>query len=73
MYVYRPDAKIFYQVTGTGGHDVFLCPPAQPTVHSRMWKNQVPYLSRYFRVATMDMRGNGRSDRPASGYDLATR
>jgi pimeloyl-ACP methyl ester carboxylesterase/UDP:flavonoid glycosyltransferase YjiC (YdhE family) len=73
MYVYRPDAKIFYQVTGSGTRDVFLSPPAQPTVHSRMWKYQVPYLSRYFRVVTMDMRGNGRSDRPASGYDLPTR
>jgi pimeloyl-ACP methyl ester carboxylesterase/UDP:flavonoid glycosyltransferase YjiC (YdhE family) len=73
MYVHRPDGKIFYQVVGTGAHDVFLCPPAQPTVHSRMWKHQVPYLSRYFRVSTMDMRGNGRSDRPATGYDLATR
>src|SRR5689334_21955950 len=38
-----------------------------------MWKHQIPYLSRYFRVITMDPRGNGRSDRPATGYDLQTR
>jgi pimeloyl-ACP methyl ester carboxylesterase/UDP:flavonoid glycosyltransferase YjiC (YdhE family) len=72
VYAYRPDAKLFFQVTGSGS-DLFLCPPLQPTVHSRMWKNQIPYLSRYFRVSTMDMRGNGRSERPPSGYDLDSR
>jgi pimeloyl-ACP methyl ester carboxylesterase/predicted glycosyltransferase len=73
MYVYRPDARIFYQVTGGRGPDVFLCPPCQPVMHSRMWKYEIPYLARHFRVVTMDPRGNGRSDRPAAGYDFATR
>jgi len=73
MYVYRPDAKIFYQATGSGGGDVVLCPQCQPVSYSRMWKYQIPYLSRYFRVVTFDQRGNGRSDRPATGYDLETR
>lgn len=73
MYVHRPDAKIFYQVSGGGVRDLFLLPPCQVVAHSRMWKHQVPYLSRYFRVITMDPRGNGRSDRPATGYDLDAR
>jgi pimeloyl-ACP methyl ester carboxylesterase/UDP:flavonoid glycosyltransferase YjiC (YdhE family) len=73
MFVERPGAKIFYQVTGSGERDVFFHPPCQPAVYSRMWKNQIPYLSRYFRVAAMDPRGNGRSDRPLTGYDFATR
>ena len=38
-----------------------------------MWKGEVPYLSRYFWVTAIDPRGNGRSDRPATGYDFATR
>jgi pimeloyl-ACP methyl ester carboxylesterase len=73
MYVHRPDARIFYQVTGSGARDLFLLPPCQVVIHSRMWKHQIPYLSRYFRVITMDPRGNGRSDRPPTGYDLAAR
>jgi pimeloyl-ACP methyl ester carboxylesterase/UDP:flavonoid glycosyltransferase YjiC (YdhE family) len=73
MYVHRPDARIFYQVTGGGARDLLLLPQCQVVTHSRMWKHQIPYLSRYFRVITMDPRGNGRSDRPPTGYDLDTR
>ncbi len=73
MYVQRPGARIFYQVAGSGAHDLLLLPPCQVVTYSRMWKHQVPYLSRYFRVITMDQRGNGRSDRPATGYDIDTR
>jgi pimeloyl-ACP methyl ester carboxylesterase len=73
MYVDRPGAKIFYQVTGGGTGDLFLHGPCQPVVHSRMWKGQIPYLSRYFRVTAIDPRGNGRSDRPDAGYDFETR
>ncbi|HEV8227441.1 MAG TPA: alpha/beta fold hydrolase, partial [Methylomirabilota bacterium] len=73
MYVHRPDASIFYQVTGSGARDLFLLPQCQVVTYSRMWKHQIPYLSRYFRVITMDPRGNGRSDRPATGYDMDTR
>src|SRR5262245_66249589 len=50
-----------------------LLPQCQPVVHSRQFKSQIPYLSRYFRVVTTDPRGNGRSDRPATGYDLDSR
>jgi len=73
VYVHRPDARIFYQVTGNGTRDLFLLPQCQVVTYSRMWKHQIPYLSRYFRVITMDPRGNGRSDRPPTGYDLRTR
>jgi pimeloyl-ACP methyl ester carboxylesterase/predicted glycosyltransferase len=73
MFVDRPGARIYYQTVGTHGPDVVLHGPCQPATHSRMWKGQIPYLSRHFRVTTLDPRGNGRSDRPATGYDFATR
>lgn len=69
----RPGAKISYQATGGGSPDVVLVPPCQPVIYGRARKLQVPYLSRYFRVVTMDPRGNGRSDRPPGGYDLDSR
>ena len=73
MYVTRGGVRLFYQVTGSGARDLFLLPQCQLVTYSRQWKHQIPYLSRYFRVVTMDPRGNGRSDRPATGYDLDTR
>lgn len=73
MYVQRPDARLFYQVSGKGTPDLVLLPPCQPAVYSRLWKYQVPYLSRHFRVVVMDPRGNGRSDRPLTGFDFDTR
>jgi pimeloyl-ACP methyl ester carboxylesterase/predicted glycosyltransferase len=72
MYVSRPDARIFYGVTGSGERDLFLCPPCYPIVSSRVWKHQLPYLARYFRILTKDFRGSGRSDRSRQGYDFAT-
>ena len=41
--------------------------PTWSIIHSRHWKMQIPYLARHCRVLTFDGRGNGRSDRPASG------
>ncbi|HYB42650.1 MAG TPA: alpha/beta fold hydrolase [Candidatus Methylomirabilis sp.] len=72
MYVSRPGAKIFYQVTGAGERDLALVPACYPIVHSRVFKAQIPYLSRHFRVITMDFRGNGRSDHASTGYDFDT-
>src|SRR3954452_22524881 len=63
-YAVRDGVRLYHEVHGTGPVTVVLLAPWAIT-HSRMWKSQVPYLSRHFRVVTYDARGNGRSDRPA--------
>lgn len=54
---------IGYEVFGEGEPTIVLL-PTWTIVHSRLWKLQVPYLARHYRVITYDGPGNGRSDRP---------
>jgi pimeloyl-ACP methyl ester carboxylesterase/predicted glycosyltransferase len=63
--------SITWEVYGSGERTVLLVPPWQ-IVHSRIWKAQIPYLARHFRVVTFDPPGNGRSGRPVAGYDHET-
>ena len=62
-YVERDGVRVFYEVYGDAP-TTFMLFPTSPISHSRMWKGQIPYLSRYFRVVVFDPRGNGKSDRP---------
>ena len=64
-------ARIFWEQYGDGDRTVLFLPPWQ-IVHSRIWKMQLAYFSRYFRVLAFDPAGNGRSGRPATGYDHDT-
>jgi pimeloyl-ACP methyl ester carboxylesterase len=61
-FVERNGAKIFYEVYENEGPTILLAQSWQ-TCHSRLWKMQIPYLARHFRVVTYDPIGNGRSDR----------
>ena len=36
MYVSRDGVRLFYQVTGSGGRDLFLLPQCQPVTYSRL-------------------------------------
>ncbi|GAA1934082.1 alpha/beta fold hydrolase [Nocardioides marmoribigeumensis] len=56
---------------GSGRDRTVLLLPTWTIVHKRLWKAQVPYLSRHLRVLTYDGPGNGGSDRPLdpAAYD----
>ncbi len=64
--------RVYYEVFGpTDATRTILFLPTWTIVDSHVWKGQVPYFAQQgFRVVTFDNRGNGRSDRPASGYSV---
>ena len=62
-YVERDGVRTFYEVYGHGATTILLL-PTWSLVHSRIWRAQIAYLARHFRVVVFDGRGNGRSDRP---------
>lgn len=59
----RDGVALWHAVWGTQGPWIAFPQPFQ-IVHSELFRHTVPYLSRHFRVVTMDGRGNGRSGRP---------
>lgn len=63
--VERDGIRCTYEVFGHGEPTLLLM-PTWCVVHSRIWKMQVPYLARHYRVITWDGPGNGSADRPAS-------
>jgi pimeloyl-ACP methyl ester carboxylesterase len=62
-YVERDGVRTFYEVYGDGDPTILFL-PTWSIVHSRVWRNQIAYFARHFRVVVFDGRGNGRSDRP---------
>ena len=70
MYAENKGIKIWYEIHGKGDPTLIMVPGFQ-IMHSEGFKrNYVPHLSRHMRIVTLDLRGNGKSDRPAEGYGL---
>ncbi len=57
--------RTWYAQFGQAGPWIVFAPIFQ-IAHTHVLKGVVPYLAEHFRVVVMDLRGNGRSDRPAS-------
>ncbi len=62
-FIERDGVRVFWESYGEGEQTVLFL-PTWTLVHSRVWKAQIPYFARHFRVICFDPRGNGRSDRP---------
>jgi pimeloyl-ACP methyl ester carboxylesterase/UDP:flavonoid glycosyltransferase YjiC (YdhE family) len=61
--------RLWWESYGTGGTTIVLLPP-NPISHSRIWKGQIHFLARHFRVVAYDGRGNGRTgDDPPADAD----
>jgi pimeloyl-ACP methyl ester carboxylesterase len=63
-FVERDGVRVFWERYGHGDPTILFL-PAWSVVHSRIWKLQIPYLARHYRVLVFDPPGNGRSDKPA--------
>lgn len=55
--------EVGYETWGDPDRPAILFLPAWQIVHSRIWKFQVPFLARHYRVITMDAAGNGLGER----------
>ena len=62
-YAERNGVRLLYEVSGDGEPTVLLVGTGA-FAPARMWKAQIPYLSRHARVVAFDSRGSGRSGRP---------
>ena len=71
-YVERDGVRVFWERYGDGDPTLLLL-PTWSIYHSRVWKAQIAYLSRHFRVVAFDPRGNGKSDRPPHPEQYAER
>lgn len=59
--------NLYYEVTGAGQPVVLIHGLGSSTLD---WEAQVPALSQTYQVITFDLRGHGRSDKPAGPYQI---
>ncbi len=58
---------LYYEVTGEGQPLVFVHGLGSST---QDWEHQVPVFAKSYQVITFDLRGHGRSAKPAGPYDV---
>ncbi|MBC7195142.1 MAG: alpha/beta hydrolase [Caldisericia bacterium] len=66
-YVNVDGVNLYYETFGEGEPLVLIEGLAQQIV---MWKYQIEELKKYFKIVVFDLRGNGKSDKPLTGYSV---
>jgi len=61
------DIELYYDITGKGQPILLIHGLGSG---ARDWEMQVPLLSQYFQVVTVDVRGHGQSDKPPGPYSI---
>ncbi|RYF39922.1 MAG: alpha/beta fold hydrolase, partial [Comamonadaceae bacterium] len=69
-FVDRAGVRSWYAQYGTHGPWLAFAPIYQ-IANTHLLRGVVPWLSQHFRVVVMDLRGNGRSDRPGTAADYS--
>lgn len=69
-HVERGGVRSWYAQYGAAGPWLAFAPIYQ-IANSHLLRGVVPWLSQHFRVVVMDLRGNGRSDRPERQEDYS--
>ncbi|MEX0804046.1 MAG: alpha/beta hydrolase [Candidatus Binatia bacterium] len=67
MYSTANGIKIYYETSGEGFP--FVMVHANPFDHN-LWMYQIAHFSTFFKVIAVDIRGYGRSDKPATPFSL---
>jgi len=62
------NSRFYYEVHGEGEPLILIHGLGSST---RDWELQVPAFAKYFKVITLDLRGHGRSAKPAGPYSMA--
>jgi pimeloyl-ACP methyl ester carboxylesterase len=62
------DTHLYYEIHGEGQPLLLIHGLGSST---RDWELQVPEFAKSHRVITFDLRGHGRSDKPAGPYSMA--
>lgn len=60
--------KLHYEDVGSGKSLILIHGWSQSSI---IFRNNIPELSKYFRVISVDVRGHGESSKPAYGYRLS--
>lgn len=66
-YIKINDIKFYYEIQGEDEPLLFIHGLGGSTLD---WEYQVPFFAKYFQVITLDLRGHGKTEKPAQPYSV---